>query len=53
MKEPWLVFLRNGKELFAYTMRGSFEGEAEVTIQLLAYEHGCDPADITTKVIER
>lgn len=53
MREPWLVFLRNGEELLAYTVRGTFAGEREETIQQLAYENGCDPAEITTKVVNR
>lgn len=38
MKGPWLVFHCGEEELAAYTLRGSFEGEAESTIELLAFE---------------
>lgn len=53
MREPWLVFLRNGEELLAYTLRGTFPGEAQETIKLLAFENGCEPAEITTTVVNR
>ena len=29
MKEPWAVFYLGDKELAAYTLRGTFSGEAE------------------------
>lgn len=40
MKEQWLVFYLGDKELASYTLRGTFPGEAEETINLLAYENG-------------
>lgn len=47
MKEPWIVFFGpDGKELLRYTIRGTFAGELENTISMLAYEHGISPGDI-------
>ena len=40
MKEKYLVFYYEQKELLAYTVRGSFSGELEATKELLAYENG-------------
>ena len=37
--EKWKVFYHNGKELCAYTLNGSFEGEEEATKALLAEEY--------------
>lgn len=54
MKEPYIVFYYRGwEELLAYTVRGTFEGEREDTIRLLAAEKGVDPKDITTKIERR
>nr|WP_325297192.1 hypothetical protein [uncultured Dysosmobacter sp.] len=53
MTEPWLVFYHQGKELLAYTLRGTFPGERQDTIALLAAERGIDPAEITTKTENR
>ena len=39
MLEDYLVFYHEGKELLAYTVRGSFSGEIEATKGLLAYEN--------------
>lgn len=38
--EEYIVFYHDGKELAAYTVRGTFAGEMEATKNLLAYEHG-------------
>lgn len=38
MKKQWLVFFCDGKELLRYSLTGTFPGERESTIQLLAYE---------------
>ena len=47
MKEPYIVFYGpDGKELLRYTVRGTFAGEREATISVLAYEHGIDPGEI-------
>lgn len=53
MKEEWLVFKINGKEKVAYTVRGSFPGEAEHTIKLLATFSGCKPEDVQVEVVKR
>lgn len=51
MKEPYIVIYFQGwEELLAYTVRGTFEGELEDTIRLLAAEKGVVPEDITTKI---
>ena len=53
MKEPWIVFCLNGKELCAITVRGSFTEEITVTRELLAYENGVAVDDISWKVKTR
>ena len=40
MKEPWVVFYNEGKELASYTLRGTFPGEMEATLEMLASEKG-------------
>jgi hypothetical protein len=35
----WLVFFYAGRELLRYSLAGTFPGEREDTIQLLAAEH--------------
>ena len=40
MKEEYLVFYHEQKELLAYTVRGTFAGELDATKGLLAYENG-------------
>ena len=48
MKEPWIVFYGpDGKELLRYTVRGTFAGELQDTISLLACEHGLSPGEIS------
>jgi hypothetical protein len=39
MKKQWLVFFYAGKELLRYSLAGTFPGERENTIQLLAAKH--------------
>lgn len=52
--EKYLVFRApDGKELCAYTLRGTFPGEAQSTRELLAYEQRLDPADIQTAIENR
>ena len=50
--ELWKVFYnRNtGEEYAAYTIRGTFEGEAEETARLIAAEKNIDRADIVAKI---
>lgn len=50
MREPYLVFYRGAQELCAYTLRGSFDGEAADTAALLASEHGIPVSEISTAV---
>ena len=53
--EQWAVFRNKetGKELAAYTIRGTFEGEARATVDLLAAENGIKPAQITVAIENR
>ena len=55
MGEKWLVFRDRdtGRELLAYTIRGTFEGEREATIGLLAAEEDIAPERITTEIEDR
>lgn len=46
MKETWIVFYNNGTEIGAYTQRGTFAGEMEDTILLLATANGISPENI-------
>ncbi len=52
VKQPYIVFFGpDGKELLRYTVHGTFPGERENTIQLLAYEKGLLPGEISFAVI--
>ena len=51
--KKWKVFYYNGKELFSYTLYGTFEGEEEATKELLAYENNIDVKDINVVIEER
>ena len=53
--EQWTVFREKatGQELAAYTIRGTFPGEAEATKELLAAEGGIDPEQITVTIEAR
>lgn len=53
MTEKWLVFRdkATGRELCAYTIRGTFPGEREAAVAQLAAEEGIAP-DQTTATIE-
>ena len=54
MKEPRIVFYGpDGNELAAYTLRGTFPGELQDTISLLAYEHGLSPGEISFAEVTR
>ena len=46
----WKTFRLNGKLLFAYTLKDTFPGEEEDTLNLLAYEHNCEAEDIAVSV---
>lgn len=50
----YLVFYYlDWEELAAYSVKGTFLGEASATRDLLAYEHGIDPADISFRIEDR
>ena len=53
MRELWLIFKLEEKEIAAYTLRGTFPGEAAETKALLAAEYGCSVQDIKTEVVRR
>ena len=53
--EQWAVFRdkETGQELGAYTIRGTFAGEAKATAELLAAENGITPEQITVTIENR
>lgn len=51
--EKWKVFYYNGKELCAYTLYGTFDGEEQATKELLASENGISINDIMVKIETR
>lgn len=53
--EKWKVFRDKdtGRELCAYTIRGTFPGEEAATIELLAAENGILPQQITVSIESR
>lgn len=51
--EKYLVFYLDNKELAAYTVRGTFPGEKEATIELLAIENNTAPERIRTAYEDR
>jgi hypothetical protein len=54
MKEEWVVFrTKDGKELASYTVKGTFKGELESTIDLLASEHGIRREDICVTIEQK
>ena len=52
-KEEWLVFYYEGKEICSYTVAGTFAGEKEETIKLLAYERGIPEQEIVCSIVKR
>jgi hypothetical protein len=53
-KQVYVVFCTDdGKELAAYSKHGTFDGELESTIALVAYEHGISEHKITVKEVLR
>lgn len=53
-KEPWIVFYApDGRELAAYTLRGSFAGELQATLELLADENSMSVGEISLAEITR
>ncbi len=55
MGELWKVFFndKTGKELCAYTIRGTFDGEEQATRELLAHEKGLPAEQIRTRIERR
>lgn len=51
--EKWKVFYYNEKELCAYTLNGTFNGEEQATKELLATENKININDIQVKIEER
>ena len=53
--EQWAVFKdrETGQELAAYTIRGTFAGEARETAALLAAENGIDPEQVAVTIENR
>ena len=53
--EKWEVFRdrETGRELCAYTIRGTFPGERAATIELLAAEQGIEPGRIEVTIETR
>ena len=53
--EKWEVFRdrETGRELCAYTIRGTFPGERAATIELLAAENGIEPGRIEVTIETR
>lgn len=51
--EKWKVFRLNGKELCAYTIYGTFDGEEQATLELLAEENNCKMSDIVVTIEEK
>ena len=51
--EKWKVFYHNEKELCAYTLYGTFDGEEQATKESLAIEEKIDVNDIQVKIEER
>ena len=49
----WVVFYHEREELAAYTLRGTFAGEATETKKLLAYERGVSEDEISVVIEKR
>lgn len=49
MNKPCVAFFLNGKEIGRYTIRGTFACEMEETVNLLAYDHGVTPDQISVR----
>ena len=52
-KKKWKVFYLNNKELMAYTLLGTFDGEEQATKELLAYNQNVSVDDIEVRIEER
>ena len=51
MKELWLVFMHDDKELLRCTVKGLHYGEVEETKNLLAYEKHIPASEIETTYV--
>lgn len=51
--EKWKVFRLNGKEICSYTIYGTFDGEEEATLELLAEENNCKTSDIIITIEDK
>lgn len=51
-QEHWIMFYNrnNGEQIGGYSVNGTFEGEREATMELLAYENNIHPREIEVKV---
>ena len=49
-KEEYLVFKINGVKKVAYTLKDTFKGEKQATLEQLAWENNCNITDITTNI---
>lgn len=52
-KELYKVFKLGDRELCAYTLRGTFSGEEQETLELLAAENKCAISDIVVSIVKR
>ena len=50
MNYRWIVFKIGDKVLCKYSIEGTFLGEMEATLELLAYENGIDVEEIEIKL---
>lgn len=46
----WITFSLNGKEIAAISIKGSFSGEIDDTVKLLAYEKEVDTSEIVVGI---
>jgi len=46
----WITFSLNGNEIAAISINGSFSGEIDETVKLLAYEKEVDPSEIVVGI---
>lgn len=53
MKELYLVFKVKGVEKVAYTLKDTFPGEKQDTLELIAYENECKIEEIEVSIEER
>ena len=53
MKKAWVIFFHKDRELLRYSLFGESEGERQSTIELLAYENGLEPSEISFAIVVR